>query len=411
MLLCGLVRSLRLACLGLACLGLPQAVAGCGDDPRPPPFSGMPSGASGGMPDGTGGGLPTDDCQRPPEPDDTSLCGNEVVPVLLQRPNIYFVLDVSASMSLPMDSGATTRLEVAKTSVANLLQDIGHRINYGVAVFPGGGPDPSGEGACGRGEELFETQEGDPVQCVNLRRPGPVLSSLLRVMNPIVPAGGTPLAATLDSLIAGVTALEGTSAVVLITDGAPNCGLTPCAADECMLSVEGYSYMGQQCDADLNCCDPDVVEAPLAALNCVDRGASLSAVTELAEAGVKTYVVGIPGTEFYVDLLDQLAEAGGTAQDGPRKYFAISDGRALQDALKAIGNDVAVTCDIALQSDDFSPQLTNVYFDSQLVPSSDTDGWTYADQTIHLHGSYCDDLLGGQVVNVQVVSGCPTIVR
>jgi len=352
-----------------------------------------------------------DECERPPDPGDTSLCGNEVVPVLQQKPNLYFVLDVSGSMSLPMDGGATTRLEVAKTALKNLLLEMGHRINYGVAVFPGPGPDPSGDGSCGRGEELFETQEGDPIRCAGDRRLGPVLTSLVRVMNPIVPAGGTPLAATLNGALPRLSTLEGTSAVVLITDGAPNCGLTPCEAEECMLSVEGYSYMGARCDADLNCCDPDVIGAPLAALNCVDRSASLAAVEKLAAAGIKTYVVGIPGTEFYVDLLDQLAEAGGTAQEGSRKYFAISDSNALQDALQAIGNDVAVTCDIALQSDDFSSHLTNVYFDSSLVPFDETDGWTSTDQTIHLHGTYCDDLLAGGVVNVQVVSGCPTVVR
>lgn len=352
-----------------------------------------------------------DECERPPEPGDTSLCGNEVVLVLQQKPNLHFVLDVSGSMSLPMDGGATTRLEVAKAALKNLLLEMGHRINYGVTVFPAAGPDPSGDGSCGRGEELFETQEGDPIRCAGDRRPGPILTSLLRVMNPIAPVGGTPLAATLNGVLPRMSSLEGTSAVVLITDGAPNCGLTPCTAEECMLSVEGYSYMGTNCDAALNCCDPDVIDAPLAALNCVDRSASLAAIEKLASADIKTYVVGIPGTEFYVDVLDQLAEAGNTAQQGQRKYFAISDGNALQEALQAIGNDVAVTCDIALQSDAVSPHLTNVYFDSSLVPFDETDGWTYADQTVHLHGTYCDDLLAGGVVNVQVVSGCPTVVR
>lgn len=402
------VRLLRLAWMGSLCLGLSQVALGCGEDPRPPPFGGAPAPGAGG---GSGGGLPVDRCERPPQPDEANLCGNELVPVLQQKPNLYFVLDVSGSMSLTMDGGTATRLAAAKTALYNLLYEIGHRINYGLAVFPANGPDPSGEGACGTGAEVFETQEGDPVQCVNLWLAGPTLTSFMQTLGPIAAEGGTPLAATLEELTPTVAALPGTTAVVLVTDGAPNCGLNPCEADDCMPNLEGLHHDGQLCDATYNCCDPETIDEPLAALNCVDRPGSVGAVTALAEAGIKTYVIGIPGTEFYVELLDQLAEAGGTAQDGERKYFAISDSSALQGALTEIGNDVAVTCDIALQSGSYDPTLTNVYFDSVIVPASDSDGWTYADQTITLHGSYCDELLSGSVVQVQVVSGCPTIVR
>lgn len=404
------MRSLGLACSGLICLGSLSLVPGCGDDPRPPPFTGDASGSGGNQ--GTGGGPgPGDDCERPPEPDEETLCGNALVPVLQQKPNLYVVLDVSASMSLPMDGGTTQRLEVAKNALTNLLHEVGHRVNYGVAIFPADGADPSGDGSCSAGAELFETQEGDPVQCVNKRRTGPVLLSLSRQLSRVAPSGGTPLGATLENLTPQIAALPGTTAVILITDGAPNCSLTPCEADQCMLNVEGYSFLGQRCDEDLNCCDPEVVDSELAPLNCVDRPGTVGAVTALAEQGIKTYVVGIPGTEFYVDLLDELAVAGGTAQEGARKYFAINDSAALQDALVEIGNDVAITCDIALDSDTFEPGLTNVYFDSAIVPASPDAGWTLDGQVIRVHGSYCDDLLAGRVANVQIVSGCPTVVR
>jgi hypothetical protein len=382
---------------------------GCGDEPRPPPFIGNAGGTGGLL--GTGGVDPVDDCERPPEPDEETLCGNELVPVLQQKPNLYFVLDVSASMATAMDGGTTQRLTVAKNAVTQLLHEVGHRVNYGLAVFPADGADPSGDGSCSAGDELFATQEGDPVQCVNQRRTGPVLLSLIRQLNRVSPSGGTPLGATLDALTPQIAALPGTTAVVLITDGAPNCSLTPCEADQCMLNVEGFQYLGQTCDEDLNCCDPEVIESELAPLNCVDRPGTVGAVAALAAQGIKTYVVGIPGTEFYVDLLDELAEAGGTAQAGARKYFAISDGAALQDALSQIGNDVAISCDLALGSDSFEPDLTNVYFDSALVPASADDGWTLDGRTIHIHGTYCDDLLAGRVANVQIVSGCPTVVR
>lgn len=404
------VRLGHLAWMGFACLGLSQVVLGCGDDdPSPPAIGGIRPPGSGGS---SGGMPPTPDpCERPPRPDEATLCGNELVPVLQQKPNLYFVLDVSGSMSLTMDGGSATRLTVAKTSLYNLLYEIGHRINYGLAVFPGDGWDPSGDGSCSTGTEIFETQEGDPVQCVNLRRAGETLTSFMQRVGPISATGGTPLAATLEELTPTIAALPGTTAVVLVTDGAPNCGLDPCEADDCMPNLEGLHYRGQLCDADYNCCDPEILDTPLAPLNCVDRASSTAAVAALAELGIKTYVIGIPGSEFYQELLDQLAEAGGTAQEGRRKYFAIRDGAALQEALQAIGNDVAITCEIGLQSETVDPKLTNVYFDSAVVPASESDGWTYADGKIHLHGSYCDELLSGNVVQVQIVSGCPTIIR
>lgn len=405
----GSVRRLRLACLGLACLGAFGVALGCGDDPRPPPFAG---GSSGGSSAGTGGSLlPGDDCERPPAVGEQELCGNELVPVLQQKPTLYFVLDVSSSMALPMDGGTTERLTVARSAITNLLYDIGHRVKYGLAIFPADGPDPAGDGACAAGKEIFAAQEGDPVQCVNKRRTGPVLKDLLRVLNPVVPSGGTPLGATLEELIPRLSALEGTTAVVLVTDGAPNCALTPCEAQDCMLNVEGYSYLGQACDDDLNCCDPDVIQHAYAPLNCVDRSNTVAHVTTLAELGIRTYVVGIPGSEFYAELLDELAVAGGTAQEGPRKYFAIADSAALQDALRAIGSDVALPCEIPLQSDAFEPALTNVYFDAALIPAGLPDGWTLEGQTITLHGSSCEALSSGSVADVQVVSGCPTVVR
>lgn len=406
----GFVRLGHLAWMGFACLGLSQAVVGCGsDDPRPPPIGGIrPSGSGGsnGMPP------PPDPCERPPQPDEAKLCGNELVPVLQQKPNLYFVLDVSGSMSITMDGGSATRLSVARTALYNLLYEIGHRINYGLAIFPGDGWDPAGDGSCSAGKEIFATREGDPVQCVNLRRAGEALTAFIQTVGPISPVGGTPLAATLEELTPTIAALPGTTAVVLVTDGAPNCGLNPCEADDCMPNLEGLHYRGQLCDEDYNCCSPEVLDTPLAPLNCVDRAGSTAAVAALAELGIKTYVIGIPGSEFYQELLDELAEAGGTAQEGPRKYFAIRDAVALQEALQAIGNDVAVTCEIELQSSGtFDPRLTNVYFDAAVVPASELDGWTYADGKIHLHGSYCDQLLSGDVVQVQVVSGCPTIIR
>lgn len=349
-----------------------------------------------------------EDCQRPPEPDDRSWCGNSVVPVVLQKPNLHFVLDVSGSMMAPMGTTLTTRLDSAKTAIRNVLLRLGHRIHYGLTAFPGKGNALFGVESCRIGNEIFATQEGDPVQCLNQRRAGPVFNSFVRQLGTLSAEGGTPLAGTLEAIFPTLTALEGTTAVVLMTDGAPNCGMDLCDTSECMLNVENAFL---ECTESFNCCDPELLEDPFATLNCVDRDPSVAAVRALADVGIKTYVVGIPGSEFYAELLDQLAEAGGTAREGSQKYYAVNDSTALSDAIGAIGEEVAISCDIELQSGKFDPMLTNVYFDANVVPADEVDGWTYADRHIHLHGEACEELLSGNVVQVQVVSGCPTIVR
>ncbi|HEX2671907.1 MAG TPA: hypothetical protein VHM25_13585, partial [Polyangiaceae bacterium] len=73
---------------------------------------------------------------------------------------------------------------------------------------------------------------------------------------------------------------------------------------------------------------------------------------------------------------------------------------------------VAISCDLPLSETPEDPDLVNVYFDDQVVPKSDADGWKYLDEnTIQFVGATCDTLAAGDVLNVQVLSGCPSVVR
>ena len=53
----------------------------------------------------------------------------------------------------------------------------------------------------------------------------------------------------------------------------------------------------------------------------------------------------------------------------------------------------------------------NVYFDGELLPSNKNNGWTLKGDTVTLHGDACDQLEAGDVDEVQLLSGCQTIVR
>ena len=393
---------LRSRLLGVASLS--AALAGCGASPEHPPRagSGFDGGSSGGASFDAGGR------DGPPSLDAGDLCGNQIIPAVQSRPNLYFVLDRSGSMADPLPGSIYNKYVNARLALKDLLLAVGHRVQYGAAVFPAPGASPAG---CSAGAEVFSTRAGDPPSYAAHGEIGPVLSSLLARLAKYSPDGGTPVSSTLEALAPTLLGLQGDTYVVLATDGAPNCDAqASCATDECMLNLAGTTIGTQQCDASFNCCDPANVQN--GQLQCVDGPASIAAVQKLAAAGVKTYVIGMPGSELFSSVLDSLAVAGGEARPGSPRYYPVKNTSDLTDTLRKIGVDVAISCDISLDSAPPDPNLVNLYFDQRLVPSSPTDGWVWTDSTsIQLRGAACDELLSGAVLQVQVVAGCPTTVR
>lgn len=383
-------------------VGVAVAAIACDSERRPDYFQPLVEAGA-----GTGGGGVIDaGLHDGPPPIDAGLCGNQYIPVVAEPPNLYFVIDRSGSMQ--EKEGAYTRYQHARIAMGKVLRVIGHRVSYGAAVFPSTGGAIEG---CAAGKQVFPTQLGDPVSYAEQSLDGPVLKSLLTALAGIAPSGGTPIAATLTALTPTVAALAGDTVVVLATDGGPNCNeAASCSEDACMLNLEGASVGGVMCQPGFNCCDPTKIAG--GQLHCLDGPGSLGAVSALAAQGVPTYVVGIPGSEIYADVLDQLAVAGGTARPGTPKYYAASDSAALSSVLKEIGAKVAISCAIELDFEPEDPKLVNVYFDKQVLPADDENGWRWSGpQSIEIVGPACDKLSSGDVLAVQVVGGCPTTVR
>jgi hypothetical protein len=225
-------------------------------------------------------------------------------------------------------------------------------------------------------------------------------------------SGGTPAAATLTKELPTLAALTGKTFVVLITDGAPNCNADlSCTADGCIPNIEGLSLGPEDCVAPVNCCEPSST-IPDANLSCVDGQATLEAVQALATAGIATYVVGMPGSEPYARLLSSMAQVGGTARDGDPKYYSVADTDVLEASLKGIAASVSISCDIPLDYDPPDPNFVNVYFDGVLVEYDPKDGWEWTkDGHVAIRGSSCDELSAGDVLEVQVLAGCKTVVK
>ena len=409
---------------------------------------------------GSGGGGCVEDAVAPPLPDAQGLCGNTFLQATSEPPNVYFVIDRSGSMGEIVE-GRVKYDAVAAASVA-LVRRLGAQINVGAAVFPG--PMVNPDDGCVTGDEVFPTRPGDPLATSSCSIDGEVTRGFSRSIS--VPSGeglvgGTPTAATLARLLPTLSALPGKTAVILATDGGPNCNRAAmCDESKCIPNIERYP----SCTAGVNCCSPSL-GGPTA---CLDDVATLAAVAALAQRGIKTYVVGIPGSAPYAALLDDLARTGGTARpgDGGAAYYEVDRLTELDDILGAIGSTVILSCHLHLETPPKQMSLVNVYLDHQLVLYGAPDGWvwstpgdaggttdtgtsdtndppdiesdgppdedagiedapttaidaetdaTRADagmqrQDLDLLGAACERLMSGKVRQVQVVFGCPTVI-
>src|SRR5260370_25018174 len=198
---------------------------------------------------------------------------------------------------------------VATAAVA-LVRSLGSRAKVGAAVFPG--PLVSEDRPCVAGDEVYPATAGDPVRGGICGSDGPVTRAFSRAISlpsGVAPTGSTPTSATLTALLPRLVALRGRTVVLLATDGGPNCNSkAACGADSCIPNIEGANG----CKAPVNCCDPALYGPE----SCLDDGGTNAAVAQLFAQGIRTYVVGIPGSAPYADGLNQLATAGGTDPPG-----------------------------------------------------------------------------------------------
>ncbi len=367
--------------------------AGCGS-PRPAPSGSASSGGASGSVSSGGplgfrdGGIST----KPPgcgQKADGSFCDCVDVPLFAEPPNMYFVLDRSGSMAQE-DKWSKVRVVVAQ-----IFRSLGPRANFGVSVFPG-----LEANSCTPAREVVPLSPGDPPGSTD----GPTTTKLLTTTS-TAPEGGTPTAQALRAALDALRKAKGKSFVILATDGGPNCNAAAvCNVDQCMPNIDnvpGCSPSGA------SCCDP-----PNGAReSCLDAGPTLSAVTALKNAGFPVYVIGLPGTAAYASLLDQVALSGGTALAGSPKYYAVAstaDNTALLKALKQIAAKIVATCEFKLTSEPSQANLVNVYLDEVVLPKDQVNGWTINGATVTLVGQTCAKVLSGEVLDVRIITGCPT---
>ncbi len=393
--------------LAVATIGL--LLAACGGKERAPAFYGDPPETGTQDVSGANFDAPSVDvsinCSAGPE---AGVCACSEIG---QKPtSLYVVLDRSGSM-LARDGGSDTRWDVTTLALLHakqgVLRKLGSRVTVGLALFPDTGPSADG---CRAGAEFLPPTVGSVATYDKI-------VEILRYAAPSV--GATPTAPTLTALASKLKALPQPAFVLLATDGAPNCGTASCSIDRCTYNIERAPLDGGRfCDDKINCCDPMQVSGGMGWGACIDADATRVAVADLASAGIKTFVFGVPGVGPYSADLDALARAGGTAREdakpGEALYYAASatTQAAFVAALSAVAAKVVDTCTITLESVPSDPGITNVLVDGVLIPQDPVDGWAWtAEGKVELRGATCAKVRAGDVVRVQVAVGCKTVTK
>jgi von Willebrand factor type A domain len=386
-------RASRLG-IGLSTVTLGFALAtGCGSER--PPVADLGVGGGGRVAGGENqfnadaGGTKPPGCGTA---SDGSQCDCIDVPLFVDAPTIYFVLDRSGSMATP-DKWTQIRITVGK-----IMRSLGPRANFGATMFPGSGSQDS----CAPGTEIMSVRPGDPPSS---GVDGPTTTALLTATR-VTPEGGTPTGATLQAVRGRLSKVAGRVFVILATDGAPNCNPNAtCGFDRCQLNVEDYP--GCPKGGPFNCCEPPDGYRE----NCTDTISTLTEIGTLKNSGIPVYVVGLPGAAPYAALLDEMATLGGTALPKSPKYFDV--GAASEDVmlatLKKVAAQIVGTCTFDLKEEPADPSHVNVYMDDVVLPYEPVNGWTIEGKSVTLVGDACDRVKNGDVLDVRIIAGCPRV--
>ena len=334
-------------------------------------------------------------------------CGGSSLEADLRVVNMLLVIDKSGSMTDSL--GSEDKWTAMKSALAASLARVGDEMNFGLELFPYSLSLTIPEGDCGL--DCFDLPDGDAAILVPLRPGINVTGEISAELEATKPGGGTPTAKALrsarDYFTKGAGAsLPGNNYVLLATDGGPNGNSAiTCEAATCTTNLDGTPCGGG------NCCRG-------ADDQCLDDASVIDALEALHDAGIPTFVVGLPGTDQYAAYLDEFADAGGVPNSGATKYYAVAESQGVQgltDVFNTITTQLVRSCEIPLSEPPTKASLVNVAIDCDVVAptSSDGSGWHLDDQNapteVILEGPVCDHLQTDGARRVDVIFGCPTV--
>lgn len=295
---------------------------------------------------------------------------------------ILFVVDRSGSMDFSF--GAQTKWDALKASLSGVTGTLSDTVQYGLFIYP----NPGSDGASANCSSGIQRQAM-----------GSTANQINTALNQVGPAGGTPTAATMAearAIVAGLAADDRPLAVVLATDGAPNCnlsgnrpGVSGCADSGGTLACQCTCTSASGGQSDANC----------AVFNCLDDANSNAAIASIAALGVQTHVIGIPDTGLPPGLqaifqasLNGMAVAGGAPLPGAIRFHNADNVSALEASLEAVTRRI-LACQITVPTVLDGATSIEVRLGTQPIPQdpSHRNGWDQTGPTsVQLFGNACD---------------------
>jgi hypothetical protein len=307
-------------------------------------------------------------------------------------PSVMFLLDASGSMNEQFAVNGATRWQVLQASLATALPSVDQTMSIGAVVFP-------------------DTTQSSNQNCnaptsVNLAPAIGNVSALVNLINSISPLGGTPTADAIPVAaqdLLGIRAASTARAIILATDGAPNCNPT-LDSETCTCADPQQTICGQQPPP----FDPDL---------CLDDTRTVSRITEYANQGLPTYVIGIhdPGNTEDETVLNQMADAGGRPLSGADHYYSATSQTDLENAFVAIRNQIGA-CTYLTSSVPNGVGSITVTVNGNTIPfdPSGKQGWKWGDEAngeIIFVGQACTNLGafdgGTQAIDANVACSVP----
>ncbi len=344
---------------------------------------------------------------------DASSCGGSTISASTRKVNLLLVVDASGSMDGIPVGYDQSKWQTLSSALGTALARVKNTMSLGLELFPG--TDVTGSATSSQCDLPADSAIPVPVDVGSRSLP-----KIVAALTANRPGGGTPTAAALQLALGYFVSgpgskLDGDSYVLLATDGGPNCNSAlTCTAASCTFNLDGTCKPSGAS----NCCDPKQTGVATAPTGCLDDVATKAAIDALRGAGIKTFVLGIPGSEAYRAPLDMFAVAGGEESAiAPHKYFAVSANGGiggLNTVLYSITKELITVCSLQLTSAPPDPQQLNVKVDGKVVAQSGADGWALDTQTdpptIVLQGATCDAVQSKGAQSVAIIYGCPTVV-
>ena len=303
-------------------------------------------------------------------PDRVDVCIDFRADLPPRPADILFVFDRSSSMgwNLSGGTGGTSRWTILRNALTASLPAFAATTRMGAMLFP------DNTSSCSISSVV-------PIP--------PAISNaaaVLDLVNRNGPAGLTPTSAAID--VAGrffaSRVPDGRGrAIVLATDGAPNCNesLPPAT---CPCTASGNPR-------------PPCSSATL----CLDDRRAIDTIAAAARMGVPVYVIGIDedGRADLVRVMNDMAVAGGRPNpSGATRYYSV---RAMADLPRALDTIQRLIAACVFRVSATPPDLLRVQVeaDGTLVAHDVThvDGWDWIDDSraeVALFGPACDRLLG-----------------